>query len=40
MTREEYDNVKKFYQTLKLKDLDELNKIYNFQNTVILCEII
>ena len=40
MTREEYDNVKKFYQTLKLKDLDELNKIYNFQDTVILCEII
>ena len=24
---------------MKLKDLDELNKIYNFQNTVILCEI-
>ena len=41
MTREEYDydNVKKFYQTLKLKDLGELNKIYNFQDTVILCEI-
>ena len=39
MTREEYDNFKKFYQTLKLKGLGELNKIYNFQDTVILCEI-
>ena len=39
MTREEYDNVKRFYQTLKLKDLGELNKIYNFQDTVILSEI-
>ena len=39
MTREEYDNVKKFYRTLKLKDLAELNKIYNIQDTVTLCEI-
>ena len=39
MTREEYNNVKKFYQTLKLKDFGELNKIYNFQDTVIICEI-
>ena len=36
MTTEEYDDDKKFYQTLKLKDLDELNKIYNFQDTVTL----
>ena len=27
MTKEVYDNVKKFYLTLKLKDLGELNKI-------------
>ena len=39
MAREEYDNIKKFYQTLKLKDLGELSKIHNFQNTVILCEV-
>ena len=39
MTREEYDNFKKFYQTLKLKGLSELNKTYNFQDTGILCEI-
>ena len=39
MTDEEYENVKKFYQTMKLKNLGELNKIYNFQDTIILCEI-
>ena len=39
MTEEEYDNVKKFYQIMRLKDLGELNKIYNFQDTIILCEI-
>ena len=39
MTKEEYGDVKKFYQRLKLKHLGELNKIYNFQDTVILCEI-
>ena len=39
MTREEYENVKRFYLTLKLKNLGELNKIYNFQDTIILCEI-
>ena len=39
MTSEKYNNVKKFYQTLKLKNVGELNKIYNFQDTIILCEI-
>ena len=39
MTEEEYDNVKKFYQIMRLKDLGELNKICNFQDTIILCEI-
>ena len=39
MTLEEYENVKKFYLTMKLKNLGELNKIYNFQDTIILCEI-
>ena len=39
MTEVEYENVKKFYQTMKLKDLGELSKIYNFQDTIILCEI-
>ena len=39
MTDEEYENVKKFYKTMKLENLGELNKIYNFQDTVILCAI-
>ena len=39
MTNEEYENVKKFYQTMKLKDFGELNKTSNFQDTIILCEI-
>lgn len=39
ITTEEYELVKKIYQTLKLKDLDELTKIYNFQDTIILCEV-
>ena len=39
MSNEEYENVKNFYKTLKLQNLGELNKIYNFQDTIILCEI-
>ena len=39
MPEDEYENVKKFYTTLKLKNLGELNKIYNFQDTIILCKI-
>ena len=39
MTLEEHENVTKFYLTMKLKNLGELNKIYNFQDTMNLCEI-
>ena len=39
VTDEEYENVKKFYQTMKLENLGELNKIDNFQDTIMLCEI-
>ena len=39
LSEEEYKKVKNFYKTLKLKDLGELNKIYNFQDTIILCVI-
>ena len=39
LSTEEYENVKKFYTTLKLSNLGELNQIYNFQDTIILCEI-
>ena len=39
MADEEYENVKKIYKTLKLENMGELNKIYNFPDTIILCEI-
>ena len=39
VTDEEYGSVKTFYQTMKLENLGQLNKIYNFQDTIILCEI-
>ena len=35
----EYENVKKFWKTLSLNKLSELNDIYNFQDTMILSEI-
>ena len=40
MTEDECNNVERCYQTIKLKDLGELNKMYNFQDTIILCEIL
>ena len=36
---EDYENVKRFWRTMHLKNLSELNDIYNFQNTIILCKI-
>ena len=39
ISKEEYGNVKKFCKILKLKTLGDLNRIYNFQDTPILCEI-
>ena len=36
---EEYENVKIFFTILRLKTLGDLNRIYNFQDTAILCEI-
>ena len=36
---EEYENVKKFFTLLRLKTLGNMNRIYNFQDTLILCEI-
>ena len=39
ISEEDYENVKKFYILLKMSNLGELNKIYNFQGTMILCEI-
>ena len=38
-SEENYIAVKKLHQTLKLENLGELNKLYNFQDTIILCKI-
>ena len=39
ITEGDYNNVKKLYQTLRLENLGELTKIYNFPDTIILCKI-
>ena len=39
LSTEDYENVKNFYTVLKTSNLGELNKVYNFQDTIILCEI-
>ena len=39
ISKKEYENVKKFCKILKLKTLGDLNRIYDFQDTAILCEI-
>ena len=36
---EEYKNVQNFFTILRLKTLGDLNRIYNFHDTAILCEI-
>ena len=40
ISEEDYANVKNFYTILKMSNLGELNKIYNFQDTIILAEMI
>ena len=39
ISAEDYENVKKNFKLLRLKTLGDLNKIYNFQDVAILCEI-
>ena len=39
ISREDYKAVKKLYCTMNLENLEELNKLYNFQDTVILTKI-
>ena len=36
---EDYKNVKKFWEIMDFENLVEFNKIYNFQDAIILCEI-
>ena len=38
-SRKYYDALKKLYQTMKPENLGEVNKLYSFQDTIILCEI-
>ena len=40
ISKEDYESVKRLYRTLKLENLGELNELYNFQDTIILCEIL
>ena len=39
ISSEDYENVKKFYTLMKLQNVGELSRIYNFQDTIILCEV-
>ena len=39
ISQEEYENVKKFFTILRMKTLGDLNRVYNFQDTAILCKI-
>ena len=39
ISKEDYEPVERLYRTLKLENLVELNKLYSFQDTIILCEI-
>ena len=39
ISKEVYELVKRLYRTLKLENLGQLNKLCNFQDTTILCEI-
>ena len=39
ISAEDYENVKNFFTLLRFKTLGDLNRIYHFQDTAILCEI-
>ena len=39
ITTEDYNSIKTLYQMMKLKTLGELNKLYNFQDNIILRKI-
>ena len=34
-----YENVKIFYELMRMRNLSDLNEIYNMQDTMLLCEI-
>ena len=35
----ECSDVKKIFKTLKMRNIGDLNELYNFQDTIILCKI-
>ena len=39
ISQEDYESVNNFRKMIKFENLGELNKIYNFQDTIILCKI-
>ena len=39
ISTKENENVKTFFKLLRLKTLGNMSRIYNFQDTLILCEI-
>ena len=39
ISKEEHASVEKLYKPLKMRNIDDLNNLYNFQNTIVLCEI-
>ena len=40
MNDEDYENSKYLYQTLKMRNLGDLNGLYNAQDVILLCEIV
>ena len=38
ISEEEYEAVKKLYLTMKMENLSEFNKLYNFQDAITLCK--
>ena len=39
VTKEEYENCKFLYQKLKMRNLGDLNDLYNMRNVILLCEL-
>ena len=39
ISQKEYLDVKKLFETLKMRDMGDLNELYNFQDTITLCGI-
>ena len=40
VSKEEYENCKFLYQKLKMRNLGDLNDLYNMQDVILLCELI